>query len=165
MCHTKSSLTTINVIGLPEEFEANQSYQFRLILESEIPPSSTTSVGGFRMMVDRGVLYGEENLTQILDGWLTHTEHGSMVREWNFTWISPEINTTRTQFTIHANAVNGNGAPTGDSWQTNEIVLPGVAYTGSLEPKTIDGLSMNDSILLAAVTTLLVVLFFYSRKS
>ena len=65
------------------------------------------------------------------DGW-THTEIGNRFRAWNFSFISPEDNTSFVDFIVYGNAVNGNGASTGDEWNSVALRLPGILYDGDL---------------------------------
>ena len=51
---------------------------------------------------------------------------------WNFTFTSPMDNSTYVDFTIHANAVNGNQASSGDEWNGLNIRLPGTQYDGEM---------------------------------
>ena len=72
------------------------------------------------------LVFNDTIATQILeDGW-THTEEGNKLREWNFTWVSPMDNTSYVEFKIYGNAVNGNGNPYGDEWNSIVIKIPGV---------------------------------------
>jgi len=80
-------------------------------------------------------------------------------------WISPLNNDSRTDFTVHGNAVNGNNAPTEDGWSSLEIAVGGVAFEGPLEPHVgIDGLNGGDKVLLAVGLAVLVGLLWVSAR-
>ena len=160
LCHTPDASTQVNVIGLPETFEANTTYDLTLTITSPIEPSANNSQGGFRWVVDEGRLSAVNNSTvQELDGGWTHTYEGSSLRTWFVQWTSPNDNTTAANFLIYGNAVNGNNAQTGDAWSTLEIVVPGVAYEGDLNPdEGIDGVSQTDRIVLVVGLVLILAL-------
>ena len=150
LCHTPDASTQVSVIGLPEAFEANTTYDLTLTISSPIEPSANNSQGGFRWVVDEGQLSVVNNSTvQELDGGWTHTYEGSSLRTWIVQWTSPSDNTTAANFLIYGNAVNGNNAPTGDGWAVLEFVVPGDAYDGDLTPdEGIDGVSERDRVFL-----------------
>jgi len=150
LCHTPDASTQVSVIGLPEAFESNTTYDLKLTISSPIEPSANNSQGGFRWVIDEGQLSAVNNSTvQELDGGWTHTSEGSSLRTWNVQWTSPSDNTTAANFLIYGNAVNGNNAPTGDGWAVLEFVVPGDAYDGDLTPdEGIDGVSERDRVFL-----------------
>ena len=149
-CHGASTDTVIQLLGVPETFAANTTYEVTLQITSPLEPSENHSQGGFRLLVDEGSIELANSTTvQKLDGGWTHTTNGSDLRSWTFDWRSPDVNNTAATFLIYGNAVNGNNAPTGDAWTTLEVVVPGEAYTGPLTPdEGIDGVSSSDRVLL-----------------
>ena len=136
LCHgEKNSDTTVQLLGLPESFESNTSYNFSIIVESEtVAANPNASIGGFRMLVFGGsITFDEgEGLVQELDGGWTHTEMGNMARSWNLSLVSPEDNASYIDFTVYGNAVNGNQASSEDAWNSLDFRLPGVQYEGEL---------------------------------
>ena len=48
-----------------------------------------------------------------------HQESSNQQRIWNFSWPSPDDNTTMAKLLVYGNAVNGNQQQTGDNW--NEL--------------------------------------------
>jgi hypothetical protein len=129
VCHgVIQESTEIILDGLPEKYESNTSYNGVLRIVNEgLDSSNNSTIGGFRLLMSSGELVFNDTITtQILeDGW-THTEEGNKLREWNFTWVSPMDNTSYVEFKIYGNAVNGNGNPYGDEWNSILIKIPGV---------------------------------------
>ena len=150
VCHTPDSSTTLALDGLPDVFASSETYALTLSVVSPLEPADNRSQGGFRWLVDEGELAPVNNSTvQALDGGWTHTSSGSLVRSWEVLWTAPLDNTTAANFVIYGNAVNGNNAPPGDAWGVLEVVVPGDAYEGDLNPaEGIDGVSYNDRLFL-----------------
>lgn len=159
LCHTPEADTEILLSGLPEAYEANTTYALTLELISAIEAVDDRSQGGFRMLVTEGTVGYDNATVQSLDNGWTHTYNGSLQRTWSVEWTSPHVNDTATTFTVQGNAVNGNNAQTGDAWSTFEIVVPGVAYDGDLNPdEGIDGVSQTDRLVLVAGLLLILAL-------
>ena len=84
-----------------------------------------------------------------MDGGLTHSIDINKQREWEFKWTAPADDTTIADFIIYGNAVNGNGAPTGDEWNQLNVVIPGINADAqiSVEPllllMTVIGLALG----------------------
>ena len=155
LCHgSNSDSTNLYLDGLPEKFESNTSYylNLKLISETEIASENSTK-GGFRINVSHGEIVFENSSHGdfIEDSW-THTEEGNKFRTWNFTWISPEDNSSSVEFKIFGNAVNGNGDPYGDSWNYLDFKLGGVEYFEDLSVKEKDyQIQTYEAIILAVV--------------
>ena len=128
LCHGEgNSATKITIDGIPTKFESNQSYNLTLTLENEeIEPAKAEAQGGFRIILDGGSLNFTEEKAIYLEGGWTHQESGNKQRSWQFTWQSPDDNTSMSKFTILGNAVNGNGYSSGDNWYSMEIYVPGM---------------------------------------
>ena len=155
LCHgPNSDSTNLDLDGLPEKFESNTSYylNLKLISETEIASENSTK-GGFRINVSHGEIVFENSSHGdfIEDSW-THTEEGNKFRTWNFTWTSPEDNSSSVEFKIFGNAVNGNGDPYGDSWNYLDFKLGGVEYFEDLSVKEKDyQIQTYEAIILAVV--------------
>ncbi len=155
LCHgSNSDSTNLDLVGLPEKFESNTSYylNLKLISETEIASENSTK-GGFRINVSHGEIVFENSSHGdfIEDSW-THTEEGNKFRTWNFTWTSPEDNSSSVEFKIFGNAVNGNGDPYGDSWNYLDFKLGGVEYFEDLSVKEKDyQIQTYEAIILAVV--------------
>ena len=136
LCHgEKNTNTNVELLGLPESFESNTSYNFSIVVTSQtIPQNTNGESGGFRLLVTGGSIFFNETegLIQVLDDGWTHTERGNTVRMWNFSLTSPEDNTSHIDLTVYGNAVNGNQASTGDEWNSLDLRLPGTQYEGEL---------------------------------
>ena len=136
LCHgEKNSETTILVTDLPEFFEANTTYNFSIELTSDnIPRTDWKGCWRVSFIDFRGMIAFDEGegLVQAKDDGWTHTEAGNTLRKWNFSFTSPVDNTTFVDFTIHANAVNGNQASSGDEWNQLTFRLPGAQYDGEM---------------------------------
>ncbi len=155
LCHGgNSDLTYLEIDGLPDKFESNISYDLNLRIISEIEiASENSSKGGFRINISHGEITFENTSygSFIEDSW-THTEEGNKFRSWNFTWISPEDNSSSVEFKIFGNAVNGNGDPYGDSWNYLDFKLGGVEYFDDLSVKQKDyQIQAYEAIILAIV--------------
>tara|TARA_B100001287_G_C22668416_1_gene523992 strand:+ start:1533 stop:2174 length:642 start_codon:yes stop_codon:yes gene_type:complete len=155
LCHgANSEITYLEIDGLPEKFESNTSYNLNLKIISQIEiASENSSKGGFRINVSHGVIIFENTShgSFVEDSW-THTEEGNKFRAWNFTWISPQDNSSSVEFKIFGNAVNGNGDPYGDSWNYLDFKLGGVEYFDDLSVKEKDYQIQNyEAVILAVV--------------
>ncbi|CAI8325424.1 MAG: Uncharacterised protein [Candidatus Poseidoniaceae archaeon] len=148
LCHgDRDQSTTVKIEGLPDSYESNTIYNFSITVESEtVAANPNGSIGGFRMLVVGGSITFDESagLIQELDGGWTHTELGNMVRNWNFSFVSPEDNTTYVDFTVYGNAVNGNQASSEDAWNSRIFRLPGVEYDGEIFTDQTDEFSPMD---------------------
>jgi len=137
-CHgsSASDATLITVDGLPESFNASESYPFTLTITNAgiVYDGSTGAKAGFRILVSGGgsVSSVPESITQEMDGGLTHTIDSNKEDSWNMVYNAPADTTGTTSITIIGNAVNGNGAADtgdGDQWNRIEITIPGVDAT------------------------------------
>ncbi|MGB1954669.1 MAG: cytochrome c oxidase subunit I, partial [Candidatus Poseidoniaceae archaeon] len=148
-CHAggNDGSTTILVEGLPEVFNASETYTFTITLVNDEmtlygngdPAQGWSGVqGGFRILVEGGgsVTTVDESYSQIVDGGLTHTDDGNKFRSWDFEFTAPGSDTDTTEITIIGNAVSGgavSGGATGsgdsagnDYWSIKNVVVPGL---------------------------------------
>lgn len=127
LCHGDSNPNTgIILSGLPEKFASNTNYSLTLELSNEvILPTTESAQGGFRIILDGGTLFFENDTGQLIDDGWTHRESSNQQRIWNLTWLSPNDNTTMSKFIVYGNAVNGNQLPSGDNWYVMESYVPG----------------------------------------
>lgn len=166
LCHSRADSTDVSLVGLPSEYEANITYNVQLHLSSSIAVDEEHSQGGFRITVSNGSMMFNQSEAQYLDNGWTHTENGTYQRVWNFTWTSPTDNTSRSEFSVYGNAVNGNGQQTGDGWNEYSVVLPGTEYEGDLDQSpSIDGLDPFDKVLLAVGLCALVGMLWSAGRS
>lgn len=166
LCHGSSSNATSTVLlGIPEQYDSNQSFNLSLVIESSVEQNANASQGGFRLRVNQGAVEFEQtsHAQVIEDGW-THTLNGSQHRIWNFTWTSPIDNSTSTTFTVHGNAVNGNGNSMGDVWNTFAMTIPGTGFTGEIiQPEVPTFEYSNFYVILTGLSVLLLLLYFAVR--
>ena len=146
-CHAggNDGSTTVLVEGLPEVFNASETYPFTITLVNDEmtlygngdPAQGWSGVqGGFRILVEGGgsITTVDESYSQIIDGGLTHTEDGNKFRSWQFEYTAPASDSDTTEITIIGNAVSGgatSGGATGsgdgagnDYWSIKNIVVP-----------------------------------------
>lgn len=165
LCHTPVDSTGVQLTGLPDAYEANTSYPLTLTIVSEVVSVENESQGGFRMTVSNGTLVHDESEVQFLDGGWTHRLNGTYQRVWNVNWISPPDTTSRTDFVVNGNAVNGNGDTSGDAWATSSYAIGGVDFDGELTPSEgIDGLDSSERILLLVVLVGIVALLWTTSR-
>tara|TARA_B100001142_G_scaffold203459_1_gene201888 strand:- start:2318 stop:4699 length:2382 start_codon:yes stop_codon:yes gene_type:complete len=148
-CHAggNDGSTTVLVEGLPEVFNASETYPFTITLVNDEmtlygngdPAQGWSGVqGGFRILVEGGgsITTVDESYSQIIDGGLTHTKDGNKFRSWQFEYTAPASDSDTTEITIIGNAVSGgatSGGATGsgdgagnDYWSIKNIVVPGL---------------------------------------
>lgn len=162
-CHGSASNSTESfLVGLPEFFESNQTFELTLVIESSIALQTNASQGGFRLLVSDGdIEFDNLNESQELeDGW-THTNVGNAQRTWNFTWTAPLDNASTVDFIVFGNAVNGNENPMGDAWNAYGVTIPGSSFDGALNQPDIDQTySLIDySIIIGGLLTILACLY------
>ena len=160
LCHGGASNSTNSyLVGLPTSFESNETFHLTLVVESDVAIQTNSSQGGFRLLVSAGEIeFANVNHTQEHeDGW-THTGEGNAQRAWNFTWISPQDNTSSVEFIVFGNAVNGNGNPMGDAWNSYGVTIPGSSFEGTLiQPDVDQSYSLTDfSLILGGLIAILV---------
>ncbi len=166
-CHAYSSSTEIFLEGIPQRFESNTTLNVTLRINSDVELNEDHHAGGFRLeyIGDGSIGILDEEKTKFLDGYLTHTENGSMHRSWQFEWKTPENNSTSVQFKIFANAVNGNNQSSGDGWSSLSITIPGMLSNEEFNSHTEQEIEIFDLILLAFGLFLLGYLLWTSFRS
>ena len=125
-CHAggDDGSTTILVEGLPETFNASETYVFTVTLVNDEmtlygngdPAQGWSGVrGGFRILVEGGgsVTTIDPSYSQVVDGGLTHTEDGNKFRSWDFEFTAPASDAATVEMIIIGNAVSGGAASGG----------------------------------------------------
>lgn len=167
LCHgSAKEITQVEIIGLPDNFESNTSYPLTISISSEIESVLNSSIGGFRLLVSQGeITFQNQNRSQSLDyGW-THTEEGSKFLVWNFTWLSPNDNTSSVEFKVFGNAVNGNNDPYGDAWNYQNTKVGGVGNIDDLiDFEDVHKLEAYEKIMLGSAITALLYLAYIVIK-
>jgi len=163
LCHGGSDdSTTVSIDGLPEVY--NSSVEYNLTLTIESPVELNEVQGGFRILISQGELIGEG--WQILDEGYTHTTEINDRRQWDAVWVAPEADDELATFVIHGNAVNGNGAVSGDEWNSITIAIPGQNYTGEVVPPELSTREISDIQIAVGVIGIIALsaLAFYAIK-
>ncbi|MEC7273289.1 MAG: choice-of-anchor V domain-containing protein, partial [Candidatus Thermoplasmatota archaeon] len=148
-CHVggDDGSTTILVEGLPETFNASETYVFTITLVNDEmtlygngdPAQGWSGVqGGFRIVLEGGgsVTTIDPSYSKVVDGGLTHTDDGNKFRSWDFEFQAPVSDAATVEMTIIGNAVSGgavSGGATGDGdgttndyWNVQTVVVPGL---------------------------------------
>ena len=138
VCHGASSEETkVTLLGLPDVYNATQTYNLTLTIESDVEANGPQ--GGFRILISHGQITGD---VQELEEGYTHSSSNNNQRIWEFNWTAPESDAELVTFIAHGNAVNGNGAVSGDEWNSNSYAVPGPNYEGEVvTPITDDSVS------------------------
>lgn len=129
--------TQAHIDGLPERFNSSQTYNLTLWMESDIS-SDGKQQGGFMLWFSAGSFsYGDE--AQMMEGRLTHTDDGNGARGWSVKWTAPVEDDIQVDMKLYANAVDGDGEPTGDAWHSTTVSTAGVNFTGDLKEPNVPG--------------------------
>ena len=138
VCHgAYSEETTVILSGLPDVYNSTQTYDLTLTIESSLEANNPQ--GGFRILISHGQITGD---VQEMDEGYTHSSSNNNQRTWEFNWTAPESDAELVTFIIYGNAVNGNGAASGDEWNSNSYAVPGQNYEGEIvTPTTEDSIS------------------------
>ena len=162
LCHGGSDETTIvELIGLPTEYNSSITYNITLSIDSPVEKNEVQ--GGFRIILSHGEILGDG--WQYMDNGYTHTSQINDRREWNAVWIPPEDGDVLATFIIHGNAVNGDGSPQNDEWNSQSIAVPGPDYTGdSAPPDLTNSLNNPQKIVAILAIIILLILTYWSIK-
>ncbi len=175
-CHGGASPdTTVLVDGLPETYNASETYTFTVTVvndEMELYERDDGKViaGGYRILVSHGMISSvPDTHGQELEGGYTHTAEGREVRSWTFEWTAPAADDLNVEMKVYGNAVNGNsllniGGSSGDYWNEANVVIPGVA-AGAVAPSASALIIFLTSIGLAAGLIFTGVLWVFYRRS
>ena len=138
VCHgAYSEETKVNLSGLPDVYNSTQSYNLTLTIESSLEANGPQ--GGFRILISHGEITGD---AQELEEGYTHSSSNNNQRTWELIWTAPESDAELVTFITYGNAVNGNGAASGDEWNSNSYAVPGPNYEGEIvTPITEDSIS------------------------
>jgi len=138
VCHgAYSEDTKVILSGLPDVYNSSQTYNLTLTIESGLEANNPQ--GGFRILISHGEITGD---VQELEGGYTHSSTNNNQRTWRFNWTAPDSGAELATFITYGNAVNGNGAASGDEWNSNSYAIPGPNYEGEIvAPITEDSLS------------------------
>lgn len=166
LCHGGSDETTVvKLTGLPEKYNASQSYNITIDIVSPVQESENQedAKGGFRLLISGGSILADG--WQNLDDGYTHTSEINKQRTWNATWIAPSDDSKYVTFVLHGNAVNGNNESSGDEWNSESLAVPGVNFTGEviLEDVSHEVSNLFVALSVTALVTLCVLVFYVVR--
>lgn len=103
----------VKIEGLPKAFTPGKVYNLTVTISSRLE-SMSESKGGFAVEASAGkLIVKDKKNTQLSDGILTHTQEGSTLRKWTFSWKAPSKKVDTT-ITVMAVAANGDYSPAGD---------------------------------------------------
>ena len=170
-CHGGASPdTTVIVDGLPETYNASETYTFTVTVENNLfnpedTPDWNGRAGGYRILVSHGdIVAVPESLSQMMDGGLTHTDEANTVRSWTFEWTAPAADDLNVDMKIYGNAVNGGNGAGGDHWNQAELSIAGI-NAGALAPSASALVIFVTTIGLAAGLIFTGILWVFYRRS
>lgn len=113
-CHEGEMVPEIvKIDGIPQSYVPGKTYTMTVIVKSGLE-SMSESKGGFSLEVSAGkLLVKDKKNTQLINGFLTHTQEGNELRRWVFQWRAPSEKTD-VVLTVMAVAANGDYSPAGD---------------------------------------------------
>ena len=129
-CHgtEASSAVTASISGLPETYNASQTYTVTVSFSGGPSVDGNVNLGGFNLWASDGAFATIDDSTQL---WgpaeASHSESGNDQRTWTLDWTAPD-NGANVDFVLHANSVNGNegdGGSSGDMWNRADITVLG----------------------------------------
>ena len=108
---------------MPDQYEANKTYTLQITTTGGAESiENHTNYGGFNLWISHGILSNLSDEVQVYsDNEVSHTEAGNDQRDWTVNWTAPADNSTRIQYRLHVNTVNGDGVPS-DADQWNRIM-------------------------------------------
>ena len=109
-CHgtETSSSVTASISGLPETYNASETYAVTVSFSGGPSVDGNMNLGGFNLWASDGTFATADDSTQL---WgpaeASHSESGNDQRTWTLDWTAPE-NGANVDFVLHVNSVNGN---------------------------------------------------------
>ena len=169
-CHGGASPdTTVIVDGLPETYNASETYTFTVTVQNDVMEINEVDwngrAGGYRILASHGdIVAVPDSLSQMMDGGLTHTDEANTVRSWTFEWTAPAADDLNVEMTIYGNAVNGGNGAGGDHWNVATASIAGI-NAGALAPSASALVIFVTSIGLAAGLIFTGILWVFYRRS
>ncbi|MDI6800750.1 MAG: hypothetical protein QMD01_01640 [Thermodesulfovibrionales bacterium] len=115
-CHQQMGAQSTQIVlkGLPKIYEPGKVYKLELSVVSSLKSIGEVQ-GGFAAETTGGELIVSDNTnTQLSDMILTHTQEGSNLRTWKFSWKAP-LQKVNVELKVMAVAANGDFGAAGDS--------------------------------------------------
>jgi len=126
-CHEGEMVQNmVRIQGLPKTYVPGKIYNLTVVVTSDLESMSECK-GGFAVEASAGkLIVKDKKNTQLSNGILTHTQEGSELRKWNFSWKAPSEKTD-ANITVMAVAANGDYSPFGDKVGADSYTIH---YTG-----------------------------------
>lgn len=103
----------VKIQGLPKSYVPGKTYNLTVIITSDLESMSECR-GGFAVEASAGkLMVKDKKHTQLSNGILTHTQEGSELRQWKFSWKAPSEK-TEASITVMAVSANGDYSTSGD---------------------------------------------------
>ncbi|MEE3232306.1 MAG: cbb3-type cytochrome c oxidase subunit I, partial [Candidatus Thermoplasmatota archaeon] len=116
-CHsaTASASVTASIDGVPESYNASETYTLTVSFTGGPGTEGNENVGGFNLLTSAGTLTSLDSSTQLNSPQdATHAEEGNNQRSWTLEWTAPDDNESNIEFILHTNSVNGDGSASSD---------------------------------------------------
>ncbi|WP_333656063.1 choice-of-anchor V domain-containing protein [Dissulfurispira sp.] len=122
-CHEGEMVQNmVKVQGLPKNYVPGKTYNLTVVVTSDLESMSECK-GGFAIEASAGkLIVKDKKNTQLSNGILTHTQEGSELRKWNFSWKAPSEKTD-ANITVMAVAANGDYSPFGDKVGAGSYII------------------------------------------
>lgn len=103
----------VSIEGLPASYKPGGTYDIKVTVSSQTKSLGNVQ-GGFALQASEGeIVVTDKKHTQVVDGFLTHTQEGSEARSWSFKWKAPKKG-GEASLLVMAMAANGDFSPVGD---------------------------------------------------
>jgi hypothetical protein len=128
-CHAPDPSTAVGftVTGLPGRYLPNSTYTIEITVTfTDVAAVANKSQGGFYLEATAGsfsVPLAMDGLVQVRGLQVTHTQNGSLRRDWQVLWTAPATPDQVITFYAFVNTVNGNKSETfgSDHWTSKTI--------------------------------------------
>ena len=138
ICHSAVSSPDVVIVldGLPDQYEANVTYELTISVEGgAVPVVNATNTAGFNLWFHSGALANTSD-----DAWMTddepmineytHTLAGNDQRSWTLLWTAPLDDSLSVDWRLTVNTVIGDEIPSdSDKWNQMKGAVVGVNGT------------------------------------
>lgn len=123
ICHEGEMVQNmVKVQGLPKSYVPGKTYNLTVVVTSDLE-SISESKGGFAIEASKGkLIVKDKKNTQLSNGILTHTQEGSELRKWRFSWKAPSEKIDAS-ITVMAVAANGDYSASGDRVGADSYII------------------------------------------
>ena len=167
-CHgtETSSSVTASISGLPETYNASETYAVTVSFSGGPSVDGNMNLGGFNLWASDGAFATADDSTQL---WgpaeASHSESGNDQRTWTLDWTAPESG-ANVNFVLHVNSVNGNegdGGSSGDMWNRADVTVLGFgdAPLPDVDPFKV----LATLVVISGVMLSIVVMYIFYRKN